>query len=227
MSNLYELTNNVSILLYTSQNNILLRKKIGDNISRSKLLAMDFKQNLCGIIYDQIVYYAYIDINNHLILRRVTDSYPLYTKEHFPCQIPPQLRLVAFDGKLVIFYEEQADFDHKKLKGIFPFLPMSEIELKCQIPVSSDIYLLASKNEILINFESADGNQNYSLSKSMQISKLDSTFELKLILQEKDNEINKLNAMLESAKSQYNNLMDVANKYKNEAMKWCNKFAGN
>ena len=112
MSNLYELTNNVSILLYTSQNNILLRKKIGDNISRSKLLAMDFKQNLCGIIYDQIVYYAYIDINNHLILRRVTDSYPLYTKEHFPCQIPPQLRLVAFDGKLNIFYEEQADFDH-------------------------------------------------------------------------------------------------------------------
>ena len=34
MSNLYELTNNVSILLYTSQNNSLLRKKIGDNDSK-------------------------------------------------------------------------------------------------------------------------------------------------------------------------------------------------
>ena len=43
-------------------------------------------------------------------------------------------------------------------------------------------------------------------------------------LEEKEKQIDNLNEMLQRATTQYNELMHVANSYREEAIKWRNKF---
>ncbi|MDY2588618.1 MAG: hypothetical protein SOW32_00315 [Agathobacter sp.] len=225
MSTFYDTSNNTGYLLYTYSNHIIIRSKKDNMFSKGQVLTSDFLQDLSDTQFNSSIYYSYIDLYNNLIIRRLFDSSILFMSESitYTYFMP---RLISFSGKLIILVEKK--YDNKRyINAIFPFLPNFVLKINQPIDENTKIDIYAGEKYLYICLFNNTFSNIYLIDHNFNIHQLsDLNLEIKYqsIIKEKEQEIYKLNKVIESAKIQYEELMEVAKKYREEALKWSNKF---
>lgn len=222
MAAIYENGYNRSMLLYENGGRILLRHKSGESIGRPVILANDFGEGLTDVRCSGTIYYAYINETGQLILRSISDQHILYQVKDAAQLVCHKPRLAAFMSQLLLFYIEQ----NTERQTFF---------IRCAAPFRRDLALpgeLARSAGCL--FQScpsldvtATGNLLFVIActkKQSLVIRIDETFRILPQQESSAQEIARLNAMIESATRQYNELKSVAEQYRDEALKWREKF---
>ena len=143
--------------------------------------------------------------------------------------------LTAFYGRLILFYMEKNTGDgveNYRLHGILPYEGEREI-LNVDLGNKEALYKVVCLNErMLVSVENEKGYVLYEASNDLQLVAQDRVENrneqelamLKSSLMEQQKEINFYKSQIESAKRQYQELMQVAEQYREEANHWSGKF---
>lgn len=220
MSFLYETTQNKGLLLYSHNNMIILRHKNDHAFSQPLLMADDYKSDLCDVIYNSTIYFTYINNTGDIVVRSILD-------QTFPClvNVPTDSsfhtpKLVEFDGRLLLFYSEK-NKESYTIKCMIPYQNKQYINYDFgSFTVTPLIDFCSLEKELILSINTSITKKIFSLSNDFSFKQIE------LDTQKYTDEISKLEAMLQSAKRQYNELMNVAEQYRSEAIKWNNRFKG-
>lgn len=223
MANVYTAGKDRRLIIYSISRYIFLRTAYADGIERPIILAADYFDGLTEVIWNDTIYYAYQNQNKDIIVRNVLDTNIVYQTRcnenpdmHCPC-------LAVCNGKLVLFYMVTN--------------PVTEnMGLKCVLPMQSGLQV-----EVPTECDNIDMYQVYCVQGRLYLY-TDVMYQVTepgryrcLIYQDEENNITEtiayyqrrieeLEATIESAKTQYNDLMETAISYRDEAIKWRSKF---
>lgn len=214
MQNLFEIGDGLSYLIYPLDMQIILQQKRGSQFGRPHILSNDYKSNFSAIFYQNSLYYFYQNTDNNYLIKNMHSIEPLY-QFPFSGEIH-SIALARIHSELVLLYiekTEESDANSFHLGYVCPFAPH-----------------IAAKN--LFNFPSLPYFSCFTLEKGLFLFvKTNSSarffvFGSDFSMQElhTDQELSLLYATIESAKSQYNDLMRVAEQYRDEAKKWRGKY---
>lgn len=239
MRNIYFMGQNKSIVLYPYQNQIHCLTLGGGRGWRPVIAANDYGEGLSDIFYRGVVYYCYLNRNGEIVIKNVTEQ--TEEKRFVPGQgeqffVP---ELVSYDRKLLLLYfiysPEKGTyrmcgemvFEEKKftLPKEFDQLPEYSAQVRREqmilaffLPEYSECYV-SERFGSFAKLKHAADFENDSV-------KLQQDFQKKL--QSEQNryaaELQKKDAVIESIKKQYEDLMDTAGKYREEAIKWRKKY---
>lgn len=193
--------------VYTYRNQIYLRKQQDPLFVRPILLADDFRSDLSQLRFETGFYYCYLALSGDIMIHslRTEEPYLRLKKEEGKEFLHPQLTL--FSHSLCLCYTLH-DMQDDRLRFC--------VTLPDPLSSSAPCYLVL-KDHTLIS------EQHAVLEKHIR--------ELTEILEQKDNEttglrqsLDRAEAHLDSAKTQYAELMDTARQYKAEAEKWYTKY---
>ena len=161
------------------------------------------------------------------------------------------LGLHVYEGELRLWYLDADEKTRtKKLQCIFPLKPDKGRVVLAGIPWETAVHVSETEQLLVLLCAEKQSRDIYYVGNGLQLQKIavaDPTFaeeqrrrytaaleevqRLKTILQEKgqnlqdkDRQVNALQGMLESASRQYEELMHVAEQYRDEAIKWRSKF---
>lgn len=250
MANIYDLENDRSFLLYTNQNQILMRQKSGDMIGRSTLLAKDYSKHLSSFYTNGILYYSYITVHNEIIIRSSRDSLPLFHTENIDHHTYGQPQISLFGNQLFLLYScQNPQSSSHSINLLRPLQKNKPIPIPYTFPTQPDIQTMSTRNFLYISICSDFSHKILCLDSSYQLTELFTSDTLQKAQQQlteknksevmevrkqlenasstianQNRQIQKLNQIIESAQNQYNNLMQVASQYKDEALKWRSKF---
>lgn len=262
MGSIYAVNSEKSLMLYTYRSNIYFKTAVGERTNRPTLLAGDYQAYLSDVIQGDTLYYAYLDLQGHMVIGGVSDTLVRY-------RLPEETgegtapRLAAFSGGLILFYAVRNPVnDTYTLHAAFPLKEAQPIRLpgvyeKLPVfrPVSDNrgVFLAVSGNqETQIFYVNQNGNV-ISYQSGEMLEKLQTELEsirsrlrereaeyekqrrqeeqhgeteaqLRRQLSEKTEEIGRQAALIESIKKQYNELMETAVQYREEARKWYRKL---
>ena len=235
MSYLYETAGGQGFFIYKNQNEIILRKKEGHQFYLPVIMVRDYKSGLNDTVYNSAIYYTYINENGALVVRSVLEyvfPFERQAGENVSFNSPS---LTAFYGRLILFYMEKNTGDgveNYRLHGILPYEGEREI-LNVDLGNKEALYKVVCLNECLLVFvENEKGYVLYEASNDLQLVAQDRVENrneqelamLKSSLMEQQKEINFYKSQIESAKRQYQELMQVAEQYREEANHWSGKF---
>ena len=212
------------LFLFTNNNYIYLRSAIGEEISRPILLGTDFRDSLSSIVFHDSIHFSYINSQGDLLVRSILDSKPVF---RLPCESSPDYistYLHIFHDSLLLFYFIRNPLNESFwLHEIFhfggpftdwtpiPFLTLPQLEF---VTYDKQLYLICTGNKVLsvyrINIEGT-----YEPVQLMTAS--DIRHQCETLLQPKEK-------LIESMKSQYEELRNTAIAYRNEANKWYRKY---
>lgn len=235
MSYLYETASGQGFFIYKNQNEIILRKKEGHQFYLPVIMVRDYKSDLNDTVYNSAIYYTYINENGALVVRSVLEyvfPFERQAGENVSFNSPS---LTAFYGRLILFYMEKNTGDgveNYRLHGILPYEGEREI-LNVDLGNKEALYKVVCLNErMLVSVENEKGYVLYEASNDLQLVAQDRVENrndqelamLKSSLMEQQKEINFYKSQIESAKRQYQELMQVAEQYREEANHWSGKF---
>lgn len=235
MSYLYETAGGQGFFIYKNQNEIILRKKEGHQFYLPVIMVRDYKSGLNDTVYNSAIYYTYINENGALVVRSVLEyvfPFERQAGENVSFNSPS---LTAFYGRLILFYMEKNTGDgveNYRLHGILPYEGEREI-LNVDLGNKEALYKVVCLNErMLVSVENEKGYVLYEASNDLQLVAQDRIENrndqelamLKSSLMEQQKEINFYKSQIESAKRQYQELMQVAEQYREEANHWSGKF---
>ena len=235
MSYLYETAGGQGFFIYKNQNEIILRKKEGHQFYLPVIMVRDYKSGLNDTVYNSAIYYTYINENGALVVRSVLEyvfPFERQAGENVSFNSPS---LTAFYGRLILFYMEKNTGDgveNYRLHGILPYEGEREI-LNVDLGNKEALYKVVGLNErMLVSVENEKGYVLYEASNDLQLVAQDRVENrneqelamLKSSLMEQQKEINFYKSQIESAKRQYQELMQVAEQYREEANHWSGKF---
>lgn len=235
MSYLYETAGGQGFFIYKNQNEIILRKKEGHQFYLPVIMVRDYKSGLNDTVYNSAIYYTYINENGALVVRSVLEyvfPFERQAGENVSFNSPS---LTAFYGRLILFYMEKNTGDgveNYRLHGILPYEGEREI-LNVDLGNKEALYKVVCLNErMLVSVENEKGYVLYEASNDLQLVAQDRVENrneqelamLKSSLMEQQKEINFYKSQIESAKRQYQELMQVAEQYREEANHWSGKF---
>ena len=235
MSYLYETAGGQGFFIYKNQNEIILRKKEGHQFYLPVIMVRDYKNGLNDTVYNSAIYYTYINENGALVVRSVLEyvfPFERQAGENVSFNSPS---LTAFYGRLILFYMEKNTGDgveNYRLHGILPYEGEREI-LNVDLGNKEALYKVVCLNErMLVSVENEKGYVLYEASNDLQLvaqDRIENRNEqelamLKSSLMEQQKEINFYKSQIESAKRQYQELMQVAEQYREEANHWSGKF---
>lgn len=235
MSYLYETAGGQGFFIYKNQNEIILRKKEGHQFYLPVIMVRDYKSGLNDTVYNSAIYYTYINENGALVVRSVLEyvfPFERQAGENVSFNSPS---LTAFYGRLILFYMEKNTGDgveNYRLHGILPYEGEREI-LNVDLGNKEALYKVVCLNErMLVSVENEKGYVLYEASNDLQLvaqDRIENRNEqelamLKSSLMEQQKEINFYKSQIESAKRQYQELMQVAEQYREEANHWSGKF---
>lgn len=207
MSAFYESGDNFGLLIYPHKNTIILRKKVESLITNPTILETDYKSDLTSVIFNSTIYFAYINTSNLLLVKCILDKvfpYQVLQKENELLSNP---RLISYNGQLLLFYLSKIDTTYT-LNCIRPYDHASNISLPISSFDSEPFYHIVNvSNKLCLIISSNGKNMCYYMN---------SSFVFDEYKDKKDAEIKKLKSTLESAKKQYNELMEIALRYKEE-----------
>lgn len=242
MANIFELENNKSFLLYTNQNQILVRQKYGEMIGRSTLLAKDYQKDLSSFFYNGTLYFSYINTEGHITIRNTKETLPIFETDSIETHSCDHPQIVLFRNQLLLFYSSKQEYnDIHQVNCVLPFQNRKKITIADQLPTTPDIQLIVNEELLYISLYSMFSHKIICLDASLQLTELgvhteldpkekkhyqDQINELQKSVTDQKNQIQKMQNMLDSATRQYNDLMQVANRYREEAIKWQSKFCG-
>lgn len=235
MSYLYETAGGQGFFIYINQNEIILRKKEGHQFYLPVIMVRDYKSGLNDTVYNSAIYYTYINENGALVVRSVLEyvfPFERQAGENVSFNSPS---LTAFYGRLILFYMEKntgEGEENYRLHGILPYEGEREI-LNVDLGNKEALYKVVCLNErMLVSVENEKGYVLYEASNDLQLVAQDRIENrndqelamLKSSLMEQQKEINFYKSQIESAKRQYQELMQVAEQYREEANHWSGKF---
>lgn len=235
MSYLYETAGGQGFFIYKNQNEIILRKKEGHQFYLPVIMVRDYKSGLNDTVYNSAIYYTYINENGALVVRSVLEyvfPFERQAGENVSFNSPS---LTAFYGRLILFYMEKntgEGVENYRLHGILPYEGEREI-LNVDLGNKEALYKVVCLNQrMLVSVENEKGYVLYEASNDLQLVAQDRVENrndqelamLKSSLMEQQKEINFYKSQIESAKRQYQELMQVAEQYREEANHWSGKF---
>ena len=235
MSYLYETAGGQGFFIYKNQNEIILRKKEGHQFYLPVIMVRDYKSGLNDTVYNSAIYYTYINENGALVVRSVLEyvfPFERQAGENVSFNSPS---LTAFYGRLILFYMEKntgEGVENYRLHGILPYEGEREI-LNVDLGNKEALYKVVCLNQrMLVSVENEKGYVLYEASNDLQLVAQDRIENrndqelamLKSSLMEQQKEINFYKSQIESAKRQYQELMQVAEQYREEANHWSGKF---
>lgn len=235
MSYLYETAGGQGFFIYKNQNEIILRKKEGHQFYLPVIMVRDYKSDLNDTVYNSAIYYTYINENGALVVRSVLEyvfPFERQAGENVSFNSPS---LTAFYGRLILFYMEKntgEGEENYRLHGILPYEGEREI-LNVDLGNKEALYKVVCLNQrMLVSVENEKGYVLYEASNDLQLvaqGRIENRDDQELVrlkssLMEQQKEINFYKSQIESAKRQYQELMQVAEQYREEANHWSGKF---
>lgn len=124
------------LVLSASENGIFLHSFSYEHFGRPMLLCSNYKSSLSGCSYNDSLYYAYINKENVLLLRRLHESALLFRLDSTDTVTYRSPQLVAFKSTLFLFYLEALP-DSYRIKLRLPFSDVSlQLPEPLQVPFS-------------------------------------------------------------------------------------------
>ena len=240
MGNYHETSPSVGYFLYTNGNQIFLRSRNGDMIGRAILLATDYKKSFSSVLYNESIYFCYLNDKEQLIMRSTKELSVLYHLEQNPESEFMYLHIYHFQNKLLLFYYEK-NTEQYKLHCVCPLGDEFLLALPYQSKLLPQLHVTATRNNLYLTLTTDFEEVNYCMNNHFELQPFtieqsrnlkEDIEELKQSIEYLQNQnqaqismIEKQQQMIESAKSQYSELMHVATVYKEEAIKWRSKFS--
>lgn len=240
MGNYHETGPGIGYFLYTNGNQIFFRSRNGDAIGRAILLAMDYKKSFSSILYHNSIYYCYVNDKNQFVLRSTKENSILYHLEQREDGEFATLKMALFQKKIWIVICEKTN-DSYRVQCICPFSDDIFYNLSFQSNLLPDIQLTTTTNSFILTLTTDFSETCYIMDEQLRLQEFkpqnnsSNTKELPALqeelqglhgqLQAQSRIIQRQQEMIESATSQYNELMTVASRYKEEAIKWRSKFS--
>ena len=239
MSNVFTTDSENSLIIYHYRQYIYLRSATGETLNRSILLSNDFHRSLTEAIYQNTLYYAYQNEQEDILIKSILDSKPLYqllASEVGEC-IAPQI--IAWRGKLLLIYILKNPLNDSYLcKGILPFENTSsnenfvpiEVGLFHSLPV---VKAVPTKDKLFFIVDSGDSHHVSLVGEDFTLLPCEDHSRYESALQAQEEKMHNLQAsllqkeaLIAHIKKQYEDLMETAKKYREEALKWYEKFSG-
>ena len=239
MSNVFTTDSENSLIIYHYRQYIYLRSATGETLNRSILLSNDFHSNLTEAIYNNTLYYAYQNEQGDILIKSILDSKPLYqllAGEVGEC-ISPQI--VCWHSKLLLFYILKNPLNDSYLcKGILPLEDISSNDNYAPIEVGlfqslPAVKTVPTKNNLFFIVDDGDTHHVSLVGEDFTLQTCEDHSKCESALQVQGEKIHSLQASLQQKealiahiKKQYEDLMETAKKYLEEALKWYEKFSG-
>ncbi len=234
MRKIYQAEGNRSLLLYPYEKRIYMRSLLGERAEKAVVLAYDYLDNLSDVFYQDTIYYAYISQKHEVVVKNILEQKELFSgfsPSGLECFLPT---IEVISDRLVVLCFIKNPLNQKYyIKGFFPlekkgfllsegYEGIEEKEIGC-IDKQNMIYL-KDKNRIRFwKIQSKSGNWE------TQRLYVKEQSELEIVIKEADKRkqlLKEKESLIESIKKQYEELMQTATAYREEAIKWREKYYG-
>ena len=111
----------IPMLLSASEGGLFLHPVRNERFGHPFLLCSGYKSGFSGCIYNNFLYYAYINKENALLLRRLHETALLFRLDSTGNVAYRNPRLIVFDNLLFLFYFEETPSSYR-LKLRLPFV---------------------------------------------------------------------------------------------------------
>lgn len=228
MEKIYNTPNHIQFYL-SVDNNIILFQYAKNRIWSSPMpLAFDFACNLSSAYYRDMLYYSYFNLQNDICVRCYENKEPLYIIPNPLCTRTDSRQLENLKClNLIIAYENLLLFyiSFNKLTSTYSIQCDIVLQASTQfvldthspLPVSFDL-IYVPYNLLLITAAN-DNFHFHQINNTFTCQAYETTPEIQL--KEKNK---KLESKIKSATLQYNELMQVAQKYRDEMLLWQSIF---
>ncbi|MBR1740722.1 MAG: hypothetical protein IJ733_02415 [Lachnospiraceae bacterium] len=241
MRNIYFLGQNKSIVLYTYRNQIFRATLDGGQMIRPVLLSGDYQGELSDAYYRGTVYFAYRNRQHEILVKNVTDRVPEYRisrNEGGSFSFP---QILEWKGSLLLLYLFREDGNAVCLEGVFPFedrkfrLPaVFSIDAEYAYHICGDGLFITVKEARSFRVYASDGRDPDGKERFLELfphpdSEGDREREKEISEQGKQirdlaTRLREKEAVIESVKVQYDDLMNTAIQYREEAKRWRGKY---
>ena len=237
MANVYTAGKDRRLIIYSISKYIFLRTAYMDGIERPIMLASDFLDGLSDVVLGDTIYYAYQNQNGDILVKNVmkNDTFFHVRSSENPDMHCPQL--VVNNNRLMLFYMVTNPLtDRLSLRAVYPLENGLSLNMpaECENVDMYEVFGIQGKAFLYVDsfYEiTADGRfiqcQDTGRLKQKEEKIHEYEMQINTYMQQQAQSqqvIAQLEAAIESAKAQYNELMETAIAYRDEAIKWRSKF---
>ncbi len=239
MGNIFSAGAEKSLVIYAQNNTIYLLMATEESPCQPTVLMNDFQSGLSETIYRKTLYYAYLNTQNEVAVKSILDVGTLFTLPATDAFLYVTPHLVLFQEKLILFYMIKNPLDNRyALRMLLPFetdldshsislpdISFSTLPTIKSFPTENTLFLQLYTTE-QHHFLSLSGNYKTTIYEDATTYKQniqllsDKVAMLEPQIRQKDIILQSQEATISSIKNQYNELMDTAVKYREEARKW-------
>lgn len=240
-------TSEKNYLLTGSEQGLFLRTTVNGQLSRPALLCGNYSCGLSAVAHRDFLFYAYQNKEHALLVRTLSDIAPVFRLTDTPFQTYHTPQLTVFCGHLLLFLiMEQQNFYYLKGQPLltaeppelfsfpltgplsaFPTLRLLDTEEFLYLSVKSENYATLLKIDSGFHMEELVEKEAVLTPLKAELAKKEATLsDLKKTLTETQKAHQNTIKLLDRAKLQYAELMQIAERYRDEAKKWYEKYTG-
>ena len=214
MGNIYSLSVNKNVIIYTYDSFIIMRTIQANSITNGILLSNDYSSGFSSTIHNSTIYYLYKNKQGSLIIKSIIDARNLYSKVSGQELAMLEPSLISFKNYLLLFFVIENPIDNLfYLKISLPLEENKHIVCNEKFVVCPKIKLVHTPSLLFIIVQTPEEVYIYCLDNTFTLTQYKSNEAVKLMLEEKE-------LLITQISNQYNELMNVATQYKEEAKKW-------
>lgn len=214
MGNIYSLSVNKNVIIYTYDSFIIMRTIQANSVTNGILLSNDYSSGFSSTIHNSTIYYLYKNKQGSLIIKSIIDARNLYSKVSGQELAMLEPSLISFKNYLLLFFVIENPIDNLfYLKISLPLEENKHIVCNEKFVVCPKIKLVHTPSLLFIIVQTPEEVYIYCLDSTLTLTQYKSNKAVKLMLEEKE-------LLITQISNQYNELMNVATQYKEEAKKW-------
>ena len=214
MGNIYSLSVNKNVIIYTYDSFIIMRTIQANSVTNGILLSNDYSSGFSSTIHNSTIYYLYQNKQGSLIIKSIIDARNLYSKVSGQELAMLEPSLISFKNYLLLFFVIENPIDNLfYLKISLPLEENKHIICQEKFVVCPKIKLVHTPSLLFIIVQTPEEVYIYCLDGTLTLTQYKSNEAVKLMLEEKE-------LLITQISNQYNELMNVATQYKEEAKKW-------
>lgn len=214
MGNIYSLSVNKNVIIYTYDSFIIMRTIQANSVTNGILLSNDYSSGFSSTIHNSTIYYLYQNKQGSLIIKSIIDARNLYSKVSDQELTMLEPSLISFKNYLLLFFVIENPIDNLfHLKISLPLEENKHIVCNEKFVVCPKIKLVHTPSLLFIIVQTPEEVYIYCLDSTLTLTQYKSSEAVKLMLEEKE-------LLITQISNQYNELMNVATQYKEEAKKW-------
>lgn len=214
MGNIYSLSVNKNVIIYTYDSFIIMRTIQANSVTNGILLSNDYSSGFSSTIHNSTIYYLYQNKQGSLIIKSIIDVRNLYSKVSGQELAMLEPSLISFKNYLLLFFVIENPIDNLfYLKISLPLEENKHIVCNEKFVVCPKIKLVHTPSLLFIIVQTPEEVYIYCLDSTLTLTQYKSSEAVKLMLEEKE-------LLITQISNQYNELMNVATQYKEEAKKW-------